>query len=106
MSTERKKEQPMSSKMREALEKCTRRLDAITSYLPMEFRKYVFADIKEAKEALAEPVRNCDVGTAEEQEGRFLDFCDSHDSCMKCPLIGTVCEIRWSQMPYEEGDQA
>lgn len=49
-----------AAKMREALEKCIRRLDAITPYLPIEFRKYVFADIQEANIALSAPARNCD----------------------------------------------
>lgn len=47
-------------KMREALKKCTKRLDAITPYLPIELRKYVFADIQEANITLSAPPRNCD----------------------------------------------
>lgn len=62
--------------------------------------------------ALAEPVRNCDVGTAEEQEKRFHDFCrarhlprieESRYCAYKCPLEGdTCCELAWAQMPYVE----
>ena len=71
--------------------------------------------LDKAKSALAEPVRNCDVGTAEEQAERFSDFCDgyfssmNYESCGTCPLwasglIGHDCEFRWAQMLYE-GDK-
>lgn len=60
----------------------------------------------------ANPIRNCDVGTADEQIARFNEFCDSEwqDSgsanCGNCPLwvsgrIGHDCQIRWEQRPYE-----
>ena len=60
------------------------------------------------------PRRNCDVGTAEEQAKRFYDFCDGYmhktgyESCGTCPLwtsgaVGDDCELKWAQMPYEEG---
>ena len=62
--------------------------------------------------ALALPLRNCDVGTAEEQAIRFDEFCQE---CEKCPLnekrlnIKLVqCEFLWAQMPYaatERGGQ-
>ena len=53
--------------------------------------------------------RNCDVGTAEEQEERYEKFCYAHRSrekgCGDCPLLdgGPCCELAWTQMPYEEG---
>lgn len=60
--------------------------------------------------ALSAPARNCDVGTAEEQEKRFDAFCDSHkwvdddgvNACLSdCPLYKTVdCALHWSQMPF------
>lgn len=63
-----------------------------------------------AKTALAEPLRNCDVGTAEEQEKRFELFCYQDYCNEKCPLYGKPkiggecgCAIEWAQMPYEEG---
>lgn len=65
-----------------------------------------------ARAALAAPPRNCDVGTAEEQEKRFHDFCrarhlprmeESRYCAYKCPLEGdTCCELQWAQMPYVE----
>lgn len=67
---------------------------------------------RKCRAALAEPVRNCDVGTAEEQEKRFHDFCrarhlprmeESRYCAYKCPLEGdTCCELQWAQMPYVE----
>lgn len=58
--------------------------------------------------ALAEPLRNCDVGTAEEQSERYEKFCYAHRSrekgCGDCPLCDIVCcGFAWLQMPYEEG---
>lgn len=104
----------MSSKQREALEKCVRRLDAITPYLPLEFRKYVFADIQEAKAALTEPVLNCEVGTMAEQSKRHERYCTLHttnERCVKCPLwqmrlLGINCAVAWANFPYEkEGEK-
>lgn len=66
------------------------------------------------KVALAAPLRNCDVGTTEEQEVRFKSFCESHwdlnkpdSECAGCPLderVGIECEFAWMQMPYEKGE--
>lgn len=54
--------------------------------------------------ALAEPPRNCDVGTSEEQSERYDEFCDIHDCRSDCPLFkADSCELAWAQMPYEEG---
>lgn len=60
-----------------------------------------------AKAALAEPARNCDVGTAEEQAERFKQFCNDHQEpwhgCANyCPvLMSEKCALAWAQMPYE-----
>lgn len=67
--------------------------------------------LRVAKAALAEPVRNCDVGTVENQEERFFHYClsnaqkgEAQDRCKKCPLKfpNISCEILWSQMPYHQ----
>lgn len=61
--------------------------------------------------ALAAPPRNCDVGTAEEQDSRFEEFCDAHQDGVvcsdECPLRHTsaLCDFAWAQMPYEEGEK-
>ena len=67
--------------------------------------------------ALSAPPRNCDVGTEEEQKYRFKAYCDKHfdlieqRGCEGCPARNYIagwgvpyCQLRWSQMPYEEGD--
>jgi hypothetical protein len=72
-----------------------------------------------AKAALAEPLRNCDIGTAEEQGERFIRFCCRNsfrgvcnDSCkfvnvnrrLGWQKIGQArCFPFWAQVPYEEG---
>ena len=58
------------------------------------------------------PLRNCDVGTCEEQEKRFNSFCKTHLSGIRsicsaqCPCVGCRsmfhCLTKWEQMPYEE----
>ena len=66
--------------------------------------------------ALSAPARQCDVGTADEQDARFSRFCveKSSGSCSGCPdAVGdfTVangireCALVWAQTPYaaEEG---
>ena len=64
---------------------------------------------------LSTPTRNCDVGTAEEQEKRFDSFCCANykpnnvdAECWGCPLMShrNKCEFAWAQLPYEaEGGQ-
>lgn len=58
-----------------------------------------------AKAALAEPVKNCEVGTAEEQSDRMDAVYCSKRLCAKgkCPLFkpGGDCSLIWAQMPYE-----
>lgn len=62
--------------------------------------------LKNAKAALAEPVKNCEVGTVKEQNVRYNKFCHAHRSsencCGGCPLNGeSCCELAWAQLPYE-----
>lgn len=60
-----------------------------------------------AKAALAEPPRQCDIGTADEQANRFQRFCTQHGECMDsdctCPMLSKPrpCEFAWMQLPYE-----
>jgi len=57
--------------------------------------------------ALAAPPRNCDVGTAEEQEERYIKLKREHvDRLERCPAVGHSFfpdSLYWAQMPYEEG---
>ena len=59
------------------------------------------------------PLRNCDVGTADEQADRFGKLCvkyyNEEEHCnRKCPLASLDfihgfprCQAYWTQMPYE-----
>ena len=54
---------------------------------------------------LEKSLRNCDVGTAEEQFKRFNKFCFPI-KCRECKLYTEEelygCIFRWAQMPYEK----
>ena len=90
-----------NNKLREALTKIlnlTNSLDEDCAVDPVEIR-----DI--AKDALAEPIKNCEVGTPSEQEDRMRHFC-LHDQggCGVCrrrkDMTFRECIIDWGQMPY------
>lgn len=89
-----------SAKMREALMSIR---GIVSSYGHKFIRTHI---LRLCNSALAEPLRNCDVGTAEEQAERFMHFCIhvNKSVCMNCPLIGntSLCQLQWAQMPYEE----
>ena len=51
-------------------------------------------------EELKKSLRNCDVGTAEEQVERHLKLCNNDRCVFACC---SVCFAEWSQMPYDEG---
>ena len=60
--------------------------------------------------ALAEPLRNCDVGTVDEQDARLRKWCHHYciDGTIDVPcahpnMSCILCVLCWSQMPYEEG---
>lgn len=67
--------------------------------------------------ALDKPPLQCDVGTAEEQNKRFVEYCKNHrikitghaDACNpKCPCRKggdlNLCTLAWAQTPYVEED--
>ena len=94
----------MSSKAREALLKA----DVLISIATFEegVKMDEVGKIRsEIKAALAEPLRNCDVGTVGEQIKRFYEYCKANGYCDHCKHYpdrgGSDCRIRWSQMPYE-----
>ena len=107
----------MSSKLREALNQLLGLIDNEIlvfndSIEPSEISQAQY-HIDKAGEAYEEPLRNCDVGTAEEQAERFHSFCKTHQSGIQgmcssqCPCKDCCdtchCLTKWSQMPYEEG---
>ena len=66
-------------------------------------------------ERLKERPKNCEVGTAEQQANRFLEFCNkdrpmisqhlrNQTICpLECPFNKSKnCNLAWAQMPYEE----
>ncbi len=96
-----------NNKLREALMHIQNLADALDLDEPN-----VIAILDTCRDALAEPIKNCEVGTANEQYQRYEKFCCSHYSitdngdgnCLKCPFSEPTCKFAWAQMPYEEGD--
>ena len=61
--------------------------------------------LDKAKAVLSAPQRNCDVGTADEQVRRHLEWCERNAyKCQSTPSCA-VCLAKWAQMPYEEGGE-
>ena len=81
--------------------------EALLALKELDFNKeedcYAFYRIID--EALAKPPRNCDVGTAKQQEKRYMEECLRSLDCYECKLDqgGCDCRFHWEQMPYEEG---
>ena len=89
--------------MREALSEISNLADALDIDNPN-----VVAILDQCRDALAEPERNCDVGTAEEQGARHSKWCrkygidgDMEVACAHQDMSCTLCALRWAQMPYE-----
>ena len=58
-------------------------------------------------DALSAPARQCDVGTADEQNARYEHYCFIHRTmdrcCQDCPIKDEpCCELAWAQTPYAE----
>ena len=98
-----------NNKLREALMQIYDRVNSLDENCgvdPVEIRDM-------ARAALAEPMKNCEVGTAEEQEVRFDGFCMAHKEIKEpglkvcsdnCPFVKKgSCDLHWAQLPYEEG---
>lgn len=100
--------------MREAWEVV---LDALKkAYATAEVNRVRLADsIDVITAALAAPPKNCEVGTAEEQEKRFAKVCRANSKgwvrglCSEtCPLsrdYQSECALAWAQTPYKEGGE-
>ena len=61
-------------------------------------------DIDFMKAALAEPVKNCEVGTVEEQYSRMYRECYKWMcvDCKQCDKDFRKCALVWAQKPYVE----
>ena len=112
----------MSSKLREAVNQLLGLIDNEilvfnTELDPSETSNAQY-QIDKANEALNEPLKNCDIGTAEEQTKRYRKFCSTHkylasDFTYLCKSFGkgrcpfssshtkSQCEFAWAQMPYD-----
>jgi hypothetical protein len=106
----------MSSKQREALsDACYAMFNFLKTHYGSCYEEMANA-LDKAKAALAEPLKNCEVGTVEEQTERFRKFCFAHTHkngtdfrCHKnCPAKNYIggwgipyCQVRWGQLPYE-----
>jgi hypothetical protein len=93
------------SKIREALEEVVSILSTWTDHLPPVIQEEAQEAIDKAEAALAEPLKNCEVGTPEEQYNRFIYCCTERKiSCRKTFNRGcAICYAKWMQMPYEKG---
>ena len=111
----------MSIKLREALSEIIDLIDKWRNDGQMEHWQYSqLFDI--ADNALSEPPRNCDVGTAEEQEIRWhancgigipnCKHCKVYEQARKSGLVDDKnmiqfdCRFIWGQMPYQQGESA
>ena len=63
--------------------------------------------LREARAAVAQTPKNCDVWTEHGQYHRFCDFCANHKCDIPCltyrggTFHQTECVMRWAQLPYE-----
>lgn len=93
-----------TAKMREALKQAQQVLHcAIVAGILKGEDAHGALDVVTA--ALSEPPRNCDVGTAEEQEERYIKLKMEHtDKLTHCPAVGQSWfpdSLYWAQMEYE-----
>lgn len=57
--------------------------------------------LNKIEDALKKPARNCAVGTPQEQEARWNDYCDDVTRGDCPPSAGCKsCALYWAQMPY------
>lgn len=93
-------------KMRKALEDAYRLLSNINFDEDSDLDDMAAPVVQRIGQALSEPLRNCDVGTIDEQLRRFYNFCIPR-KCETCPLNAAEdglmgeCGVRWAQAPYE-----
>lgn len=83
--------------------------EALKQILALAKARGLFEIQSLSETALAEPPRNCDVGTVEERAKRYHEFCRGR-VCETCPALTAKkddsqddsCIIRWEDMPYEK----
>ena len=98
-----------NNKLREAL---TRVKKIAASYINChddEIDRVMTEIVATCDSALAEPVKNNEVGTAEKQAARHHAWCRRHGingdnkvDCAHPDMSCDLCTLRWAQTPYEE----
>jgi hypothetical protein len=95
----------MNDKIKEAFDK----IGSISAFVAencgnADTAKYMNDIISIVRESVSEPLKNCNVGTADEQYERFVYCCSSRKiPCRKSYTQGCVeCYAKWSQRPYEK----
>lgn len=95
-----------TNKLRETLNKVLNGIKHLSRIhnddLPEDVRATLGRMAFDANESLAEPVRNYEVGTAEEQKMRFDLFCHGRKCEGCCLYLSMSCALSWAQMPYAE----
>lgn len=109
----------MSSKLREAVESLLDLLDdfAVTEEIvsiahenqchrELLHTDKTLAVLQKAKAALAEPVKNCEVGTAEEQVERLFSGIDDRGVKIGLEYVREIVRevLTWGQAPYKKGE--
>ena len=100
-----------NNKLREALDDIIDKIDTWRSEGSMEHWQYSqLFDIADA--ALAEPVKNYEVGTVAQQAKRLEEYCESEEVCKRkrCKsrakaLCIERCALAWAQLPFVAGGE-
>mgnify|MGYP003289286622 CR=1 FL=1 len=96
----------MSSRQREALKEIHHQL-SLLFMKEIDIIVFGFRVKNIIKSALAKPLRNCEVGSYDEQFSRWEKHCESNGGqCFKCKFytscdLSAKCFAKWSQMAYE-----
>ena len=88
-----------NNKLREALKDIGRLVEQI-HFLYSDYPSEIHEIARKVNDALAEPVKNYEVGTVEEQNKRL---CSNYFSIRRSDHSFTRTALEWAQMPYTEG---
>ena len=98
-----------NNELREALKEIGHLVEQI-HFLYSDYPSEIHEIARKVNATLAEPVKNYEVGSPEEQLARFKKFCARFDCC-DCPVRkkwnfkptgDESCLLLWTSMPYEE----
>lgn len=98
-----------NNKLREALTRVKKIAAAYINCHDDEIDRVATEIVATCDSDLAEPMRNYEVGTVEEQAKRFAEYCESEVCRRKrCKsrakaLCIEHCALEWAQLPYEKG---